>query len=365
MRPLGENLLSMSYSQPEQVSRFLCNLTVLSAVTTGIAADAIYYNRSRVEDSLVVLIIFMLMILGTQFLSFVFFGSKKRALKYPKSHMIIACMMCVKSMFDLYFFYYVVNVIKELPQVNLVIGFLVLLIGFLYQIIKLIYFLYENKLYVDQEKRISLNNRINKFKLKPSTYLLCFLLVWSISQYNNYFEDQFSLIILFLAFTFQISSYATWPIMLTVSYMNFGKNSVSGVNHFSQMEQHVTYKFKNAKWGHVLLIKPIQYLLLFFLVPLFIDVDLESIDMLKTIFLIVCLFMLLKWISQYSISPIGLYYINGLLSALIFSSMMMITWFLSNSGPIKTPAMLLFFIMAMIPVAWLWHFNVILFLRKT
>lgn len=365
MSKIEWNLLSISHYQSELVSRFLCNLTVLSAITTGIAADAIYHSMSKVENSLIVILIIMLIILGIQFLSWLFFISKKRALKYKNAQMIIACMICVKSVLDLYFLYYVVNVIKELPPVNLAIGFFVLLVGLLFKIIKYIHFLYDKKINVYKEKRISLNHIITKLKLNPVVlYILCFLLVWSISQHTNYFEDQFSLIILYLAFTFQISSYSTWPIMLTVSYMQPRKNTISGDNHFNQVEQHLSYKFRNAKWGHLLLIKPIQYLLLFFLILLINDVDLESIQMLKFIFLLVCLFLLLKWISRYSISPIGLYYINGLLSILIFTFMMMITEFLSNSGPIKTPAMLLFFIMAMIPVLWFWNFNIILFLRR-
>lgn len=353
--------MNLSKYTPNRISNILCHLTVLASITTGISAWAVYFNRRVVEASLDLVFIILFIFLAFQFVTSLYFLSEKRAYKYQKTQIVIACITGFKSTFDLYFLYYVVSVVKELPTENITIGIISLIAGFAIQFVRVISIYKQNNLATNTDAQIE-DKLFRRKGIKPKIYFVIFFVVWFITNRTGYLDEGYSLIILYQGFIFQLFNFSVWPGIGIATYYKMKNNFISKVER--DYDTTIAVIDKNMKWWQLALIKPIQYLLLFILGPLITMVDFEALNTMMFIIYLACLYSLLKWICRYRLSGIALHCINNVLSAFSIVLLIMFVAFLSNDESVDPSVFFFVMLIGLVIIIWFWSYNIVQFFRR-
>lgn len=359
----GDIFMNLSKYTLDRISNILCHLTVLASITTGISAWAIYFNRRVVEASLDTALTVFFIFLAFQFVSSIYFLSEKRARKYQRAQIVIACITGFKSTFDLYFLYYVVNLVKELPQENITIGIISLIAGFVIQLVRATSIYIQNNSVTHADAQIE-DKLFGRKGIKPRIYFVLFFAVLILAKGTGYFDEGYSLIILYQAFILQLFNFSVWPGIGIATYYKFKTNFISKVDSDDDTTIAVNDNLINTKWWKLIIIKLIQYLLLFFLMPLITIIKFESLSTLTFFVYVLCLYNLLKWICRYRITGVDLYCINNILSAFSFVLLLMFVAFLSNVESVKTSEFFSVMLIGFIMIVWFWSYNIVQFFRR-
>ncbi|MEH7381281.1 hypothetical protein V7138_12540 [Bacillus sp. JJ1533] len=120
----------------------------------------------------------------------------------------------------------------------------------------------------------------------------------------------------------------------------------------------------------VFIIKPIQFICLFFAMMFYIDV-LEQIyqgnltsGFIMLVILLLATIFILKWISKYPTAFFGMFFVNGMLSLISFMVILYIFFFITGTRSFGDGMSLTMLFVGMLPIIFWWNFNILEVFRK-
>ncbi|THE12416.1 hypothetical protein E1I69_11160 [Bacillus timonensis] len=116
--------------------------------------------------------------------------------------------------------------------------------------------------------------------------------------------------------------------------------------------------------------KPIQFICLFFAVIFYIEV-LEQIyqgqiigGFILLVILLLVTMLILKWISKYTVSFFGMFFVNGMLTLISFILILYIVFFITGRRTFSQTEGLIILFIGMLPIIFWWNFNILEVFRK-
>lgn len=333
---------------------------------TLVSEEASLLSNGLVKTGLVVLVIHLLV-------SF-YFSSKKRAYRHQKALSVFTVVFLFKSSLDLYLLYFLVNDVKNLPQVNWSIGLGLLLTGVAFLVIMCLLRLkgvrLQDTFYLEdmnEHKLITFRRPSNTRRVLNYTgYILFITIAWEVAQRTGLLAEGYTLAILYHAAIVQyvVALRFSKGIIVAVLKLRKPEFTVTDATYEKFKVREETAKPKIAGVAQRLLVALLQFLLLAVLSICAAYITFEPLKASGLSFYGLCYFLLLKWIAKDGKAYAGTYFINAMLMVASFLIILRFIVFITGVEETGGREALMFFSVSMFPLLFWWCFDFFGFIKN-
>lgn len=345
----------------------------LALVTNCMSAISVHLMPSEAQLTSTWLTYITLIITGVHLLFCIFFSSKKRAYRYQKAQSLIMCVFLFKAFLDIYLLYFIVCDVRNSPSVNVSIGLMFLILGVVYWIVitwlRIRGYNFKEEFRIEETEDSPLVVFDKKSKrarvISYSIYMFIIIIASILSKYYGYFEEGYSLALLYHAVIVQYFAANKLSKGILVAYYKF-KDTAFQFDDATLKNLREKINDVSSKPGclKLIMIIAIQFLCLITLGVLSAEAFYEPVYPVMISAYVVLFIIFLRWVSQYYPSNLGKRYINAYLGGISFSVILSFFVFVGGRESFEMEVGTLFLAVGMIPFLFFQLFDIFAFIRR-